>query len=70
MNCYICGETENLKHLSVYASGSEGVELCHSCEMELLYTIKLRRRIFGQGHKHGWLASTNYHGASQKARES
>jgi len=42
--CYICwtekDEDNTLKDLPIYVSGSEGVEICFSCEMAIVQTIR------------------------------
>jgi len=46
MRCTICGDeySEELVHLPIYVTGSEGVDICYACKMavtEFLRTIKL-----------------------------
>ena len=42
--CYICWTEESddktLKDLPIYVYGSEGVEICFSCEMAIVKTIR------------------------------
>lgn len=40
MSCRICDNTEETRHLNLYVSGSEGVELCHPCEMSLVQHVR------------------------------
>ena len=53
--CYICwtpkDEDNTLKHLSLYVCGSEGVEVCFSCEMALVETIKNMARAAAKSRK-------------------
>lgn len=38
--CRICRtKEEEVKHLPLYISGSEGLEICHGCEMVLIDII-------------------------------
>ena len=47
MRCSICQtnvEQDQLKHLSLYVNGSEGVEVCPSCDLTIRdYIIGLQR---------------------------
>ena len=40
MSCRICDNTAETRHLNLYVSGSEGVELCHPCEMSLVQHVR------------------------------
>ncbi len=40
MSCMICQSEEDTKHLPLYVIGSEGLNICHSCEMMLVHYIQ------------------------------
>lgn len=44
MNCYICDTNEDadneIKHYCLYVNGSEGVELCVSCQIAVCEQIR------------------------------
>ena len=47
LNCIVCESTKDVKHLPIYAFGSEGVCLCNGCRIALAEYIRLMRRING-----------------------
>lgn len=58
MICTICGEGESntpIKNLDLYTVGSEGTNVCFSCEMILVETIRrmmeIGNRSFLRGYK-------------------
>lgn len=38
--CMNCHEVAETKHLPLYVIGSEGLDLCHKCEMELVGMVR------------------------------
>ena len=38
--CRICGKEDHLKHLNLYVRGSEGLDVCHGCEMVLVDFVR------------------------------
>ena len=40
MICRICYADAETRHLPLYISESEGLDICHGCEMELLTIIR------------------------------
>lgn len=43
--CMICHKAETeLKYLDLYVIGSEGLVVCHHCEMELVEIVRHKRR--------------------------
>ena len=34
--CTICNAITEVRHLPIYVFGSEGIEICHECEMGLV----------------------------------
>ena len=42
--CMLCHETTEVRHINMYLIGSEGLDCCHPCEMEVLkYMRQLSR---------------------------
>ena len=40
MSCRICDNTEDTRTLNLFVSGSEGLEVCHPCEMALVQHVR------------------------------
>lgn len=41
MQCMMCFENvDETRYINLYVIGSEGLEVCHKCEMELVYLIR------------------------------
>jgi len=38
--CQVCGDMNDLKHLSLYVIGSEGLDICPSCEVVLVNMVR------------------------------
>jgi len=38
--CGICTEVTEVRHITLYITGSEGLNVCHSCEMLLVGYIR------------------------------
>ena len=56
MYCRICGrEAGVVRHLPIYAFGSEGVDVCHECEMQLVDYIRQMTLFAGRVRKHAYL---------------
>ncbi len=45
--CMMCGITAKLKHFDIYIIGSEGLDICKSCEMEVVEFVREKRREYG-----------------------
>jgi len=41
--CMVCSQWTKVRHLPLYVIGSEGLTICHSCEMELITFIRALR---------------------------
>jgi len=39
-SCGICTEVEEVKHITLYITGSEGLDICNGCEMRLVSYIR------------------------------
>jgi hypothetical protein len=53
--CMICDSKEETKYINIYPFGSEGLQVCHKCEMEIVEFVRgLRSQNFQklmQDHK-------------------
>ena len=53
--CRICGGLEQLRHVNLYVVGSEGLNLCHECEMKIVEHVRSLVSLEGKarmlGHK-------------------
>jgi len=38
--CGICTNVEEVKHINLYITGSEGLNICHECEMRLVNYVR------------------------------
>ena len=54
MRCMICQQKEETKHLPLYVCGSEGLDICHSCEMALVSYIRESIRLAYKSRKLGY----------------
>ena len=42
--CMVCRETREVRGVDLYINGSEGLRVCHPCEMEVLELIRNKMR--------------------------
>ena len=47
MRCLICENDDTVRHVNLYISGSEGLWICHQCEMVVVTHIRDMRLIAG-----------------------
>lgn len=45
MSCLICQSEKEVRNINLYIIGSEGLDICHACEMGLVHHIHELRRI-------------------------
>ena len=60
VSCSICGtetDPDEIKHLPIYANGSEGVETCMTCRQILTDVARGMIRASIAGRKQGYLAA-------------
>lgn len=38
--CLLCKEIQEIRYIDLYVIGSEGLDICHACEMEVVAAIK------------------------------
>jgi len=41
--CRICGDEDKVRNKNLYVSGSEGLDVCHGCEMEIVEFVRSRQ---------------------------
>lgn len=51
--CIICYNKDETKHFSLYVFGSEGVNLCHSCQIAVCEFIRRMASACSTAHKEG-----------------
>jgi hypothetical protein len=39
-HCMLCGEEEGVRHIDLYVIGSEGLWVCHACEMKVVEYVR------------------------------
>jgi transcription elongation factor Elf1 len=54
--CMVCNEKELVRYIDLYISGSEGLVICHDCEMMVVDTIQNLRRLMNIGFQRGYKA--------------
>lgn len=59
MDCMICQRKENTKHLPIYVVGSEGLDICLSCEMALVHHIRELMNVASVSRKLGYQSAKN-----------
>ncbi len=52
--CQICGAEEEIKFLPLYVSGSEGIDICHDCEMHIVEYLRSLIRLAFKSRKIGY----------------
>jgi len=60
VSCRVCNsetEPENITHLRIYVSGSEGVDVCLTCRQTLTEVLRGMMRANLAGRKQGYLAA-------------
>jgi hypothetical protein len=58
VTCRICGsKEERVRNVNLYLIGSEGTDMCHSCEMEVLNVIRAMTRVAGIARKSGYMSA-------------
>lgn len=57
--CRMCGELDvECRHFELYVSGSEGVVLCHNCEMLLVEYVRTMARLMNTSFLRGYKSNT------------
>ena len=48
MFCMICDSDRDIRHINLYVVGSEGLSICHVCEMALVAHIHQMKAVGGR----------------------
>ena len=59
--CYMCHELEETGHLALYVSGSEGLRVCHECEMAIVKFCQEQAGAALRRRKRKWLDAQERH---------
>lgn len=54
--CLICMHDKPVRNIDLYVIGSEGLNACHDCEMELVRHVQARMSEFRETRKQQFLA--------------
>lgn len=49
--CTVCHIVQETKHLPLYVRGSEGLDVCHFCEMALVEVVRELMNMAGRARK-------------------
>uniref|UniRef100_A0A6M3LD36 Uncharacterized protein n=1 Tax=viral metagenome TaxID=1070528 RepID=A0A6M3LD36_9ZZZZ len=53
--CIICKEKGPIRNVNLYVIGSEGLDVCHNCEMELVHFARSLMDMASKSFKLGWI---------------
>jgi len=53
--CSVCNKMEEVRHIPLYVFGSEGIFLCHKCEMNLVEYVRKTSMDFMRKRKEEYL---------------
>lgn len=54
-SCYCCESATCVRHIDIYVIGSEGLVICHSCEMNLVEWLREQASAAAEKKKRAWL---------------
>lgn len=57
--CSICGSNEPTRNIDLYVFGSEGIDLCHTCEMKMVEMARQMRSEYLQQKKRDVIQNRN-----------
>jgi ribosome-binding protein aMBF1 (putative translation factor) len=66
VNCRICGEDADGRNINLYVDGSEGLTICHSCEMILVESVRNLMQVGSRARMQGYKACKIVRGAKGK----
>ena len=55
--CIICKGKGPIRNINLYVIGSEGLDVCHNCEMELVHFARSLMGMASKSFKLGWMRS-------------
>lgn len=57
--CRVCSNEADLRHLNLYVTGSEGLEICHECEMRLVEFVRALKSVAARAILHAYRLAKN-----------
>jgi len=67
--CTICASVEDVRHLPLYVIGSEGLQVCHTCEMDLVTHVRSLMHLAAVSRKTGYKACKEIREAKEAQKE-
>lgn len=67
--CRVCGEKDTVRRINLYYSGSEGLMICETCEMNLVEHVRGMVLIAGIARKAGYKACKEVRKAKEEQKE-
>lgn len=67
--CRVCGEKDLVRSINLYYSGSEGLTVCETCEMNLVEHVRGMVLIAGIARKAGYKACKEVRKAKEEQKE-
>ena len=55
--CMVCNEEELVRYIDLYIVGSEGLVICHGCEMIVVEQTQTLRRLMRSSFQRGYKAN-------------
>jgi len=55
MSCRVCDEDVETRNIDLYVTGSEGLNICNTCEMLVVTYVRNLISLAGRSRKHGYL---------------
>ena len=65
--CRICGEDKETRNIDLYVTGSEGLTVCHDCEMMIVVYVRQLLYVSAIARKAGYVACKTVRDAKLKA---
>ena len=56
--CRICSSEEEIRNINLFVNGSEGINLCHFCEMSIVELIRRMQLVGAKTRKKAFLDYT------------
>lgn len=67
--CRICGNMDDLRHINLYVTGSEGLDICHDCEMRLVEFVRALKSIAARATLRAYKLARAVNIANQLSKE-
>ncbi len=69
-SCMICESKEPTRHIELYIVGSEGLDVCHACEMIIVGYIRTLKGVNDMARMHGYRLAIKKQGKNNARQES